>query len=114
RHPRAHGRPSVPLRHLSPRHAGDQARFHQNGGRDAMTIHPDSIIPEFDLSRRNALKAGGALIVGFSLGGAVSDGAAARGEIAGPPDPSAVDTWIAIHPDNTATIYCGTCELGQG
>src|SRR5205823_5681359 len=39
---------------------------------------------------------------------------AARGDVAGPPDPNTVDTWIAIHADNTATIYFGKCELGQG
>jgi len=30
------------------------------------------------------------------------------------PDPNAVDSWIAIHADNTATVYTGKCELGQG
>jgi CO/xanthine dehydrogenase Mo-binding subunit len=79
-----------------------------------MTIHFNSTVAEFDASRRDILKAGGALIVGFSLSGAVSKDAAARGETAGPPDPAAVDTWIAIHADTTATIYFGKCELGQG
>jgi CO/xanthine dehydrogenase Mo-binding subunit len=40
--------------------------------------------------------------------------AAARGEVAGPPDPNAIDSWIAVHADNTATVYFGKCELGQG
>lgn len=69
------------------------------------------------LSRRSLLKVGGALIVGFSIGGeAVSApaGAPARGAVAGPPDPQQIDTWIAIHADNTATLYFGKCELGQG
>ena len=39
---------------------------------------------------------------------------AARGDVAGPPDPNAIDSWIAVHADNTATIYLGKCELGQG
>src|SRR5437016_1283262 len=64
-------------------------------------------------SRRDLLKGGGALVVGFSLGGALP-AAAARGEVAGPPDPGAVDSWIAIHRDNTATVYFGKVELGQG
>src|SRR4029078_4468723 len=38
----------------------------------------------------------------------------ARGDVAGPPDPLEVDSWIAVHTDNTATIYFGKCELGQG
>jgi CO/xanthine dehydrogenase Mo-binding subunit len=68
---------------------------------------------DFLFSRRDLLKGGGALIVGFSLNGRPA-AAAARGEVAGPPDPRAIDTWIAIHADNTATIYFGKCELGQG
>ena len=65
-------------------------------------------------SRRDLLKGGGALIVGFSLAGVPLPASAARGDVAGPPDPNAVDTWIAVHADNTATVYFGKCELGQG
>ncbi|MEA2906778.1 MAG: nicotinate dehydrogenase subunit [Alphaproteobacteria bacterium] len=74
-----------------------------------MTIHTDTTF-----SRRDLLKGGGALIVGFSFAGAPLPALAARGDVAGPPDPNAVDSWIAIHADNTATIYFGKCELGQG
>ena len=66
-------------------------------------------------NRRDLLKGGGAVIVGFSFAGAAAaPAAAARGEVAGPPDPAAIDTWIALHADNTATLYFGKCELGQG
>ena len=68
---------------------------------------------ETGFSRRDLLKGGGAMIVGFSLAG-VAPALAARGEIAGPPDPNTIDTWIALHADNTATLYFGKCELGQG
>jgi nicotinate dehydrogenase subunit B len=72
-----------------------------------------------DLSRRGLLKAGGALLVGFSFAGALpratsAAAAAARGDAAGPPNPMQVDSWLAIHADNTATVYFGKCELGQG
>jgi len=69
------------------------------------------------LSRRDLLKSGGAMIVGFSLAGEatpISPAFAARGDVAGPPDPNAIDSRIAIHSDNTATLYFGKCELGQG
>ena len=33
---------------------------------------------------------------------------------AGPPDAKQIDTWLAIHADNTATVYIGFAELGQG
>jgi CO/xanthine dehydrogenase Mo-binding subunit len=71
---------------------------------------------EFPFSRRALLKSGGALIVGFSLAGNIAQSAqaAARGDEAGPPDPLQVDSWVTIHPDNTATLYFGKCELGQG
>jgi nicotinate dehydrogenase subunit B len=74
-----------------------------------MTIHTD--IP---FSRRDLLKGGGALIIGISTSGIPGPALAARGDVAGPPDPKTVDTWITIHADNTATVYFGKCELGQG
>jgi nicotinate dehydrogenase subunit B len=68
----------------------------------------------FCFSRRDLLKGGGALVIGFSIGGSALPAAAARGDVAGPPDPNAIDTWIAVHADNTATIYLGKGEFGQG
>jgi nicotinate dehydrogenase subunit B len=65
------------------------------------------------LSRRDLIK-GGALIVGFAMTGLSPGAAAAPGVAAGPPDPSRIDSWIAVHGDNTATIFLGKCELGQG
>jgi nicotinate dehydrogenase subunit B len=61
------------------------------------------------LDRRDFLKAGGALVIGFNLRAQPQ-----RGSVAGPPDPKQIDTWLAIHADNTATIYIGFAELGQG
>ncbi len=69
------------------------------------------------IGRRALLQAGGALVVGFALGVRPTPGRAAapaRGSVAGPPDPKQIDTWLAIHADNTATLYIGFVELGQG
>ena len=76
--------------------------------------------PEFatlTFPRRDLLKAGGALLIGF----AIRDTARGQGPegvamVTGPdqPDPNRLDTWIAIHADNTATIFIGFVELGQG
>jgi CO/xanthine dehydrogenase Mo-binding subunit len=77
---------------------------------DAISFAGDGVT---HLSRRGLLKGGGAMVIGFSLS-APALAQAARGSKAGPPDYHAVDTWIAIHADNTATIYTGKCELGQG
>ena len=61
---------------------------------------------------------GGALVVGFRLHTEVlaqdRTATALRGTVAGPPDARQVDTWLAIHADNTATVYIGFAELGQG
>ena len=65
--------------------------------------------------RRDFLKAGGALVIGFPLRDALfAQEVPPRGAVAGPPDPKQVDTWLAIHADNTATVYIGFAELGQG
>src|SRR5262245_47700048 len=67
------------------------------------------------LPRREFLKAGGALVVGFSLRDVLlAQSSPARGAVAGPPDARQIDTWLAIHADNTATVYVGFAELGQG
>ena len=64
-------------------------------------------------NRRDFLKATGLLVIGFRLGDKVL-AQAARGSAAGPPDAKLIDTWLAIHADNTATVYIGFAELGQG
>ena len=73
-----------------------------------------------ELSRK-AFVSGGALIVGLSLAGAAqaaNDPKAASpthtGLNPGPPDARQIDSWIAIHADNTATLYSGRVNLGQG
>ncbi len=70
-------------------------------------------------SRRDFLKAGGGLVIGFSLGNEL-DGqqqSGPRGSAPSSPRPldlKQIDTWLAIHSDNTATVYIGFAELGQG
>jgi nicotinate dehydrogenase subunit B len=73
------------------------------------------------LDRRDFLKTTGVVVVAFSLSGNVraqapagSAAAVRRGVVSGPPDPNQVDSYIAIHADNTATLYAGYVELGQG
>jgi len=69
-----------------------------------------------ELSRQAFLKGAGALIVGFSLAGAVPRKAAARNAFTtnAPPDAGQIDSWIVIHEDNTASIKTGHQELGTG
>jgi CO/xanthine dehydrogenase Mo-binding subunit len=69
-------------------------------------------------TRDTFLKGTGALVIGFSIAGSAVAGkasaAATRGDVAGPPDPGRIDSWLQINADNTATIYIGKVELGQG
>ncbi len=101
-------RPPLPLRHVPADSGRDQTR----GARDAGALRVSAA-----LDRRDFLKAGGALVVGFGLGVRLTPAHGApppRGATAGPPDPKLIDTWLAIHADNTATLYIGFVELGQG
>ena len=68
------------------------------------------------LPRREFLKAGGALVIGFSSAGLIDDALFAQGPAIarGRPIREQIDTWLAIHSDNTATVYIGFVELGQG
>ena len=77
-----------------------------------------SLLHEKEFSRKSFVKAGGALIVGFSLvgGGLAEKSQAALSPFAsnGPFDQSQIDTWVVINADNTATILTGQAEIGQG
>jgi CO/xanthine dehydrogenase Mo-binding subunit len=70
-------------------------------------------------SRRSFLAASGALAITLSLGAVPRARALAQAPFApaGPyPDPDflKLDTWIVIHPDNTATFFVGKTDGGQG
>ena len=73
-------------------------------------------------SRRTFIKGTGALIVSFSMGGALGKleaqqtraGAFGENPAADAPPANEVDSWIAIGSDGTVTAYTGKEELGQG
>ena len=75
----------------------------------------DELINGSEFSREKFLKGGGALVVGFSLVGSAlagsAKGATARVAAAGPPNAAFVDSWVAIHADNTATIAVGKIDI---
>src|SRR5271167_576255 len=67
------------------------------------------------LTRRQFVKTGGLLVVGFSLVGTELLGdtpktAAMKNSL----DPSLPSSWIEIHPDNTILIRTGKSDFGQG
>jgi nicotinate dehydrogenase subunit B len=66
------------------------------------------------LSRREFVKAGGALLVGFSFVGAGAWKNPARAAVpANTLDPALPESWIEIHPDNTILIRTGKSDFGQ-
>ena len=72
------------------------------------------------LDRRRVLAGGGALIVSFSLNGAVAQDHAAPAAAPEPSRPGSLktspylDSWIRIDPDGAITVFTGKAELGQG
>jgi nicotinate dehydrogenase subunit B len=75
------------------------------------------LLSEREFSRKSFVKAGGALIVGFSvLGAGVAGKAAADDQFAsfGPANSAAIDSWLVVNADNTISVKLGKVELGQG
>ena len=69
------------------------------------------------LTRRGFLASSGALVVTLAASSLPGGRALAQAVNAGPyPDPDflKLDTWIVIHPNNTATFYVGKTDGGQG
>ena len=70
------------------------------------------------LSRRDLLKAGGALVVSFAFAGiplpAGAQTAPGTGDGGKPLDPSEVDSFLAIHSDGSVTVYTGKVDVGTG
>jgi CO/xanthine dehydrogenase Mo-binding subunit len=74
-----------------------------------------TLMPDF--SRRALLKAGGALVVSFTLsraGSAAAQAADSTHPLGKTVDTSEVDGFLAVHPDGTLTIYSGKVDLGTG
>ena len=79
------------------------------------------VLTEQEVSRKLFLKGGGALVLGLSTAGAAqaanNPGAASAthtGAVPGPPDPTKIDSWLQVNPDNTVTLFHGWAEMGQG
>ncbi len=69
------------------------------------------------LSRRDLLKAGGALVVSFMIPGAAQTALGQAGGAAGgkpPLLPDELDSWIAVLPDGRVRAFFGKMDMGQG
>lgn len=88
-----------------------------SGAIDLPKAVQDAVAGTSPLSRRAFLQASGALVISIGVATMPSNGAAAAAAPTGPwPDPDflQLDTWIVIHPDNTATFHVGKTDGGQG
>jgi CO/xanthine dehydrogenase Mo-binding subunit len=68
-------------------------------------------------TRRDFLKASGALIVSFSAASLMPPRLDGQGPFATHPshiDPKTLDSWLAVGADGTVTAYTGKCDFGQG
>ena len=83
-----------------------------------MTTENEKLVSVYGatLSRRQFVKAGGALVVGVSLVGPdLLKGSASKvTSLKNSLDPTLVSSWIEIHPDNTVLIRTGKNDFGQG
>ncbi len=67
------------------------------------------------LSRRQFIKAGGILVVGFSFAGPeLLKADTAKAAMKNTLDPTLPGSWVEIHPDNTILIRTGKSDFGQG
>ena len=80
-----------------------------------MSEKPQSILGP-TLSRRQFVKAGGALVVSFKLMGPslLNADAAKPAVMKNSLDPTLGSSWIEIHPDSTVLIRTGKSDFGQG
>jgi CO/xanthine dehydrogenase Mo-binding subunit len=73
---------------------------------------------EFALSRREFLKACGALIVGAAMPGFVSEALAQAVAVSNSSKPQLapgeLDSWVAILPEGNVTAFFGKMDMGQG
>src|SRR5437867_8174561 len=104
-------------KHLSLRHPHSHSSRRDPGGE---RVRPAMII---NATRREFIKAGGALIVNFAF---VSSHASAfplrtdpqtpdgRTDSGKPVDPAETDSFLAIHADGTVTVYTGKVDVGTG
>jgi CO/xanthine dehydrogenase Mo-binding subunit len=67
------------------------------------------------IDRRGLFRVAGGLVVAFSLFGGEARATDAADEAAGGvPDAALLSAWLAVHPDNTATLFTGKVEVGTG
>src|SRR5579872_2512945 len=65
-------------------------------------------------SRRDFLKTGGGLLVGFSLSGAGVAPLLFAADTPATPAPGRLDSWLQIGKDETIRVFTGKVDIGMG
>ncbi len=72
-------------------------------------------MPTNPVSRRQFMKGAGALVVSFSFYGEASRLLAQSESLfANDPEATALDSWLAIAPDGSVTVFTSKVDLGTG
>ncbi len=69
---------------------------------------------QLQVSRRDFLKASGALVVTVAVPGAIATALSQNAAGKPPLTPDQLDSWIAVLPDGSVTAFFGKTEMGQG
>src|SRR5208283_3835797 len=78
------------------------------------SLSPRSLSPR-SWSRREFLKDTGMLVVSVSLAGPTSKLLAQSTPLpSGDPDPTSLDSWVAVGADENVTVFTGKVDYGQG
>src|SRR6516164_610522 len=95
------------MRHSRSHRQSGQTRSGFGSGETVMTKH-------FISSRRDFLKSGGALVVGFSFAGQPIAAFAEESTASKPLALTSVDTFLAVDSASMVTVYSGKVDLGTG
>src|SRR6185312_15427579 len=79
-----------------------------------MRLREAAMNQHFNPSRRDILRGGSALIVGFSLASPMCEAFAPAGSAPKPLALTEVDSFLAIDSKGTCTVYSGKVDLGTG
>jgi nicotinate dehydrogenase subunit B len=72
-------------------------------------------VSALDFSRRQIIEAGGALVVGFAIGGTRCVANAAEAEkTVRTVAPESLDSWLSVARDGSVTLFTGRVDLGTG
>lgn len=76
------------------------------------------MLSQSEISRRDFIRAGGAVIVSFALHAALPEQIAAQvsgnSDLGKPVDPTLVDSFLAFHADGAVTLYTSKVDVGTG